>query len=79
MEWHCLCLPQDLIDDQSVDVIPYPWVDAVKFYAAHLAYLEIQNFNSAQGMFGLFDQKMKMFGSFVNSGRVSNFYGRSIT
>lgn len=79
MEWHALCLPADLADDQSVDVLPQPWTDAVKFFAAHLAMLEIQNFNVAQGYLQMFDQYMKRYGSYANSGRIQNLYGRSIT
>jgi hypothetical protein len=79
LEFHALCLPQDLQDDQSVDVIPAPWVDAVKFFAAHLAMLEIQNMNAAVAYLQMFDQYMKRYGSYVNSGRIQNMYGRSIT
>ena len=79
MEWHCLCLPQDLTDDQSVDVIPQPWTDAVKFFAAHLAMLQIQNMNAAVAYLQMFDQYMKRYGSYVASGRIQNAYGRSIT
>lgn len=79
MEFHALCLPSPLQDNQSVDVIPQPWTDAVKFFAAHLAMLEIQNMNSAMGYLKMFDQYMHRYGSYVASGRVQNMYGRSIT
>jgi hypothetical protein len=76
MEWDCSCLTQDLIDDQSVEAIPEPWTDAVPYYAAHLAFLELQNFNSARGYLDLFDQRMSQFGRYVDRGRTINPYGR---
>lgn len=39
MQWDCLIIPQDLIDDDSYDAIPQPWQDAVPFYATYLAIL----------------------------------------
>jgi len=76
LEWDCQCLPQDLIDDQSVEAIPDPWTDAVPYFAAHLAFLELQNGNTARMYHDLFDERMKRFGSYVRPGRVSNPYGR---
>jgi hypothetical protein len=76
LEWDCQCLPQDLIDDQSVEAIPDPWTDAVPYFAAHLAFLELQNWNSARGMLELYDQRMTRFGSYARPGRATNPYGR---
>lgn len=76
LEWDCLCLPSDLIDDQSTEAIPMPWQDAVPYFAAHLAFLELQNYNSAKGMLELFDQYMKRYGTYTRPGRVTNPYGR---
>lgn len=76
LEWDCQCLPQDLTDNQSVEAIPYPWTDVVPYFAAHLAYLELQNGNSARMYLDLFDQRMARFRSDVSPGRVSNPYGR---
>src|SRR5579872_333253 len=33
-----ICLPVALTDDTTPDAIPYPWTDAVPFYAAYLCY-----------------------------------------
>ena len=76
LEWDCQCLPQDLIDDQSVEAIADPWTDAVAYYAAHLSYLELQNWNSARGMLELYDQRMTRFGAYTRPGRATNPYGR---
>jgi hypothetical protein len=75
-ELDCSCLPQDLLTNNSVEAIPGPWTDAIPYFAAHLAYLELQNFNYAKGYFDLFDTMMNRYGSYARRGRVSNPYGR---
>lgn len=37
------CQPIPLIDDATVEAIPYPWTDAVPYFAAYLALLSAQN------------------------------------
>lgn len=37
-----VALPGVLADDTSLDVIPFPWIDAVPFYAAWYAYMSFQ-------------------------------------
>jgi hypothetical protein len=76
VEYDCFCEPQDLIDDQSVDVIPKPWDDVVKFYAAHLAYLELQNLNTARFYLDLFDNMTQRKSNYARIGRTVNPYGR---
>ena len=76
LEWDCLCLPSDLIDNQSVEAIPAPWTDAVPYFAAHLCYLELQNFNYAKGYLDLFDKFVQRYSDYSRPGRVSNPYGR---
>lgn len=75
-ELDCSCVPQDLETEQSVEAIPSPWTDAVPYFAAHLAYLELQNFNFATGYLKLFDTMMDRYGSYARRGRVINPYGR---
>jgi hypothetical protein len=76
MEWDCQCLPQDLIDDQSVEVIADPWTDAVPYFAAHLSFLGLQNGNTARMYKDLYEERMKNFRAFVSPGRMTNPYGR---
>lgn len=76
MEWDCFCLPQDLLTDQDVEALPGPWTDAVQYWGAYLAYLEMQNFNYARGMKAEFDEMMTRYGSYARPGRVTNQYGR---
>ena len=75
-EWDCQCLPSDLIDDQSHEAIPMPWRDAVAFYAAHLAFLELQNYNAAKGMLDLYEKFAQRYSDYARVGKVVNVYGR---
>lgn len=76
LEWDCQCLPQDLIDDQSVEAIPDPWTDAVPYFSAHLAMIELQNWNSARALEDRFNDRMSRFGGYTRPGKISNPYGR---
>ena len=38
----CVCYPQALADDTTVEAIPYLWTDCVPFFAAYYAYLSSQ-------------------------------------
>lgn len=39
----CVCYPIDLVDDTTVEAIPYLWTDAVPYFAAYLALLSAQS------------------------------------
>jgi hypothetical protein len=54
----CVCLPNDLAQDQDTDVIPYPWTEAVPFYACHYALLSERKVDEAKMMLDTFDQYM---------------------
>ena len=75
-EIDCSCLPQDLTDNQSVNVIPGPWDDVVPYFAAHLGYLELQNLNAAKFYLDLFDNMTLRKSNYARPGRVVNPYGR---
>jgi hypothetical protein len=38
----CVCYPIALVDDTTIEAIPYLWTDAVPFFAAYYAYLSSQ-------------------------------------
>lgn len=78
MEWDCRCLPSDLAVDADPEAIPDPWTDLVPYFAAYLAYLELQNHNLARSYLDQFDSRMKRFGGYALPGRVSNPYGRFV-
>lgn len=75
-EFDCFCLPQDLIDNQSFEAIPMPWTDAVPYFALHLAYLSLQNFNVAQYFDQQFDKRLLRYSQYARPGRWTNPYGR---
>jgi hypothetical protein len=75
-EFDIFAIPQDLVDDQSVEVIPKPWDDAVPFYAAAYCYLSIQNMNAAEYYFKKFDEITLRKSNYARVGRAVNPYGR---
>lgn len=75
-ELDCQCLPSDLVDNQSVDVIPNPWNDAVPYMAAHLAFLELGNLNAAKFFLELYERRALSYSQFTRIGRGTNQYGR---
>lgn len=75
-EFDCFCMPQDLTDDQSVDVIPQPWTDVVPYFAAHLAFADLQNLNAANYYLDLFDKMTLRKSQYARPGRRVNPYGR---
>jgi hypothetical protein len=76
VEYDCFCLPQDLKDNQSVDVIPDPWTDAVSYFSASLVYEELQNLNFSRYYADKFDMMLLRYSQYARSGRVVNPYGR---
>lgn len=48
MEWDCYCTPVDLVDDTTIDLIPYPWTEVVPYYAKYCAYQQAQRQDDAQ-------------------------------
>ena len=74
-EYDCLCLPSDLVDDQSYEAVPNMWRDGVKFYAASLAYLSLQNYNAATAMEATFNNYISRYGNYAAPGRALNQYG----
>jgi hypothetical protein len=50
----CACLPVPLASDATPEAIPYPWTDAVPYYAAYMAYLTAQDAVGAQNMLDLY-------------------------
>ena len=53
-----VCYPIPLIDDSTVEAIPYPWTDAVPFYAAWLGMQQEQRQGDADRMMQRFKDLM---------------------
>lgn len=75
-EFDCVCIPQALENNQSVEAIPQPWSDCVPYFAAHLAFLELQQYNAGEYYLTLFDKMLLRKSQSARPGRVTNIYGR---
>lgn len=76
MEWDCFFLPSFIHTDQDYDPIPDPWTNAVPYFALHLAFLELQNFNAANYYLDLFDKMLHRYSTYARPGGRINPYGR---
>lgn len=75
MEWDAITLPNALPTTAAIDyqVVP-PWTDAVQFYAAHYAYLGVQNWAAAAQMLNLYMARTRELPSTARARRVHSFY-----
>lgn len=46
-----ICLPINLVDDTTFDALPYPWTDAVPYFAAYQCYMNSSRAPDAMRMF----------------------------
>jgi len=76
MEWDMQCLPQDLLDDQSVEIMQQPWSELPPYFAAHLAYAELQNLNASKYYLDLYNRMAIDYSGEARIGRTVNPYGR---
>ena len=76
LEFDCQGTPQDLLTDADYEAIPEPWPDAIPFYATHLAFLELGNYNAARVHLDLFNEFAHRKSAYARIGRVVNPYGR---
>lgn len=74
MEWNCVCTPIDLATDSDPEAIPYPWTDAVPYYAAYVGFMSARRPEEAKGMWGEFEARMKRARTFSESSLVPSFY-----
>lgn len=58
LQLDCVCVPMTLTGNAGTDVeaIPYPWTDAVPYYAAYMALLSSQRTADADHMFQMYQQ-----------------------
>lgn len=49
-------LPVELVDDNTVELIPYPYQDAVPYFAAYYAYMSAQRQQDAQTMYARYQE-----------------------
>jgi len=84
MEWDCYCIPNDLNNDSDVEAIPAPYTEAVKYYAAYLAYAQAQRFSDAERMYssdpkriGWYQRSLQRARSVSGSRAVQSWYSRT--
>ena len=78
MDWDCYCMPVDLADDTTPEAIPYPWTEAVKYYAANLAYRDAQRFDDSKQMLAEYEQTMKEARSSSETPFVPDYYSSDV-
>lgn len=89
MEWDCTCLPSQLTTDADVEAIPYPWTDAVPYYAAYLAIdalaagepgaypgASVERIRASDRKYQLYERYMHRARAFSQRTLVMNPYGR---
>lgn len=75
MDWDCYCTPIPLVDDTTVEALPYPWTDVVPYYAAYLGYENAQRTKDADRMKDQFKEYMQRARSLSEPPFVPDFYG----
>lgn len=78
LEMDCICLPADLISNDSPEALPDPWTDAVPFLASYYCMLELANLNGARFYKQEYDDFVHRYSAGARPGGVPvNPYGRS--
>ena len=75
MEMDASCMPFPLENDDDPEAIPYPWTDAVSFYAAWLCLVQQQRREDAMAMLQVFAAELPFAASVVAPQMVQSPYG----
>lgn len=78
MEVDLTLVPHPLLTDNDHEPIPYPWVDAVSYWAACLALMQQQRKEDAKAMADLFNSDLPMCASVVCPQFIQNAYGATL-
>lgn len=74
MEWDCNLAPAPMYADSDTDVIPEPFDDAVKYWAARLLYLQSSRFGMAELMKEQFKEHLVIDRYAADPGKVQDYY-----
>jgi hypothetical protein len=74
MEWQVICTPKPLYTDNDFDIIPANFREAVKYYAAGLAFMGSRRYADGNLMMGEFQERIGVSRASSDSGKVPNFY-----
>ena len=73
-EADCIVLPDQLVDDTTVEQLIYPYTDLVQYYAAHLAKFKQQQFSEAEAFLRMYENMLKQYTASRYQRRVPNPY-----
>jgi hypothetical protein len=76
-DWDTFCQPIDLLDDTTVEAIPYPYTDAIKFYAAMLAFDNSQRKDDAARMQAAYERYMQRASKLIETPFIPDEYDSS--
>lgn len=74
IEVDLICLPAPLLTDNDPEPIPYPWTDAIAYWATVLALLQQQRREDAQAIAALFNTELPLCASVVCPSFISSPY-----
>jgi hypothetical protein len=69
MEWDCFCVPSDLNTNSDIEVLPFPFANAVQYYAASKAF-------EASGRAGSADRAIEEFARLLGIDRAAADRGK---
>lgn len=75
MELDLTCIPTPLLTDKDPDPIPYPWNDAVSYWAATLCLMQQQRTQDATAMAQAFNAEMPFAAAVVCPQMIQTAYG----
>ena len=78
MEVDITLIPQPLLTDNDADPIPYPWSDAVGYWAAVLCLMQQQRKEDASAMAQTFNAELPMCAAVVCPQMIQNPYGATL-
>ena len=77
IELDAICVPIDLYSDDDVDAIPPGFRNAIKFFAAGMAYMGKQQYSQAGEMRSIFADRLGIGNLAANRGKTPNYYWRA--
>jgi len=78
MEVDLTVIPMPLMTDGDSEPIPYPWTDAVSYWAAVMCLLQQQRREDAAAMAELFGTELPMCASVVCPQMIQTAYGATL-
>jgi hypothetical protein len=78
MDVDLTCIPFPLLTDNDIEPIPYPWQDAVAYWAAVLCLMQQQRAQDAKALADLFNTEMPMAAAVVCPQFIATPYGATL-